>query len=122
MGADGVDDVLGEAVHQAGGDGGVGAEDEAVVDAAAFVLGSAESAHIQESLIDGVGEGEAAVGITAGGDFDAALIHQAAGAFIQGGRDGASLAGHHISPGLFERLGDETGLDGHRYSNLSSTL
>lgn len=79
----------------------------------AFVLDSAEPAHIQEALIDGVGEGEAAFGITPGGHFDAAGSKQAAGALGSERRDGAALAGHHICPGLFQGLGDETGFDGH---------
>lgn len=117
-------DIFSETIHELAGDGIIHAHDEAVVDLAGFgafgLRGTmTEAAEIQESFLNGMGEGEGAAHLATLGNGDAPVSVGLAGMEPEGLLHGLALGPEHPTPLGLQGLLDEPLLDTHYSRTIS---
>lgn len=116
-------DIIREVIHQPAGDGGVGAEDEAVVNFAVTLhpaAGLVQPLDIQKPFIDSMGERQLAVHIASALYHDIPGAEKITGPLPDGRIDGKSLVAQHSRTLLGQDIPDKPFPNTHHSKDIST--
>ena len=116
-------DIIREVIHQPAGDGGVGAEDEEVVNFAVALHPATRTVQpldIQKPLIDSMGERQLAVHIASALYHDIPGAEKITGPLADGRVDGKSLVAQHSRTLLGQDIPDKPFPNTHHSKDIST--